>query len=222
MVTEDPWDAPDPTKLRISAVSVARADRRPPVKSTSSAAAPPPHHASPAAQHGVIDEAAVEAPPIPRPVQPQAPKPAMIDTRVSRGEPPVMVDGFHGASWRNVDDMPSSGKLPAVRPWARHAAITIGAVATLTILGAVVYVLGVAAIRAVKETDPEHVTVPVVAPAPPTRTEPATFESSHPPTSIIGEGEVPVAPIELPPEVDAYGEDMDDEEPSLDDLGESE
>jgi len=211
MATEDPWDAPDPKKLRISSVPATRPlDRRPPERSSRSTPAqppphPPPHHASPRPEHGVVDEAAVEAPPIPRPEQPQAPRPAMIDTRVSQGQTPVMVDGLDGATWREHDDGPHAPKPPPVRPWARHAAITIGAIAMLTILAAVAYVLGVGAIRAIKETDPDRAAeAPVVRPSPPTPTEPATFEDP-PPTSIIGEDEVPLTPIELPPEVDPYG-----------------
>lgn len=207
MSTEDPWDAPDPAKLRITANPATRKLQRPAATPARAPASPPPHHASPTPEHGVVDEAAVEAPPIPRPEQPRAPKPAMIDTRVSQGQTPVaMVDGLEGASWAGVDEAPPGvPKPPAVRPWARNAGITIGVVAILLIFGTVLYVLGMGAVRAIQESDPERpVPVPVVAPV--VTEEPKEFPDPLE-TSIIEEGEVPPQPIELPPEVDPYGGD---------------
>ncbi len=200
MSTEDPWDAPDPTKLRITSAPATRQDRPPPTTPSRAPAAPPPHHASPAPEHGVIDEAAVEAPPIPRPEQPRAPRPAMIDTRVSQGQTPVaMVDGLEGASWRGVDEgSPAPTRLPPVRPWARNAGITIGVLAMLIVFGTVLYVIVTGAMRAIQESDPD-----LAPPEPTVQEAPKTF-SETPEVSIIEDGEVPPQPIELPPEVDAY------------------
>lgn len=217
MANEDPWDAPDPTKLRISAVQNTRPLPRPPVRSTPAPASPPPHHASPAAGQGALDEAAVEAPPIPRPEKPQAPKPAVIDTRVSRGERPVaMVDGLHGASWRD-HDTGTLPKTPPVRPWARNAGITIGVFATLTILVVVGSVLFgglldyVDSLRKAEELGQELPT-----PSEPTPGEPPAFPEPLE-TSILDEGDVPARPLDpedlFPPQVDPYAPEAPDAEP---------
>jgi len=204
VATEDPWDAPDPKKLRITSAPATRPVRRPtPQQKRSASPAPPPHHASPRPEHGVIDEAAVEAPPIPRPEQPEAPRPAMIDTRVSQGQTPVpMAVGLEGASWRDVDEHPGVPQPPPVRPWARRAGLFIGGVAMLTIFGLIFYVLVIGAMRALEEMDSNRADgveiedeVDGPAPAPePTFREPAE-------TTILDDEE---APTPEPDELDGY------------------
>ncbi|MEN0060930.1 MAG: hypothetical protein AAGA48_02210 [Myxococcota bacterium] len=210
MATEDPWDAPDPAKLRITASPTTRPLPRPPVHERRGPTAPPPHHASPRPEHGVIDEAAVEAPPIPRPEQPQAPKPAIIDTRVSQGQAPVpMVGGFDDANWRDVDG--TLPKPPPVRPWARNAGITLGVIASLVILIAIGSVLVTGLFRAIQ--DPAEPSADEPMPGAEARVEPKAFPDPVE-TSIVDEDEVPVY-VEEPPEENPYGEEEEGSEQRL-------
>ena len=91
-----------------------------------------------------------------------------------------------------------------VRPWARHAGLALGALATLVIFGVLVYVLGMGAIRAIQETDPGlRASKPVPMPTP-TVAEPSPTFREPLETSIINDDELPPPSLDIPEQVDAY------------------